>query len=620
MLERQSLLLMASRRCGLECSYCPVERSGPEMTLATARKAVDWLLTSRAPALELGFMGGEPLLRRAWLEKVVEHARARAGGRTLTPFVATNGLTLDDKALAWLKAAGATALVALDGGFEHNAARFGSDRAAWEKAAASIGRLRAAGVEHAVNCVVGPGEEASLDARLAALDALGAGRVQVSYRAGVAWPQAAIDGFARALAAAARRERPRLMNLSNEAEPMLLKNGLIVDEQGKVWLDNALFLARDFPSLRRSHALGKLGSLPPRDEVSVEPRAVLERAASAFSPGSAEGRTWLNNVALGQRAARALAGIFSPRDGAEDPSVRRGLVEADLEGQDRYLKETMPWLDRLFVFVKGGCDFDCVFCRNKPAAAFQTLAELDALLSANARVGRRRVALVGNEPLAHPEIAGLARLCRKHGFTEVEAMTSGVRLEALAPALAKAGVSSYAVALHGSTAEIHDAVTRTPGSFAAVLRGIEAARAAGAKVFVHTNACRENLEDLPALEALARAKGWPFSIHPLRPKDGDGGMNVPYEEAAPGYRRLRDVLSGRVESLTGFPACVARGIQGRTSCPGGDVADSLKLYLLHQAFVKPPSCAGCADRERCVGTFEAHLRARPGEALELTRS
>lgn len=619
MLERQSLLLMASRRCGLECSYCPVLRSGPEMTLATAKKAVDWLLTSTAAALELGFMGGEPLERRAWVAKVVEYARARAKGRVLTPFVATNGLTLDDGAIAWLRAAGATALVALDGGPEHAAARFGADRASYEKAAASIARLRAAGVAHAVNCVLGPDEHESLDARLAALDALGAEAVQVSYRAGVAWPQPAMDGFARALAAAARRGRPRLLNARSEAEPMLLKNGLIVDEAGEVWLDNALFLERDFPSLRRSHGLGRLGALPPRDEASVAPRAVLERGGSAFSPGSEEGRTWLNNVALGQRAARALAGVFAPRDGAEDPAIRRGVVEADLAGQDRFLREKFPWLDRLFVFVRGGCDLDCVFCKNKPGEGFQTLEELGAILAGGARLGRRRVALVGNEPLAHPRVADLVRLCREHGFDEVEAMTSGLRLEALAPALAKAGATSYAVALHGSSAAVHDAVTRSPGSFEKTVRGIEAARALGARVFVHANAWRENLEDLPALEALARAKGWPFSIHPLRPKDADG-MNVPYAEAAPAYARLRELLAGQVESLTGFPACVARRIQGRTSCPGDAVADSLKLYLLHQAFVKPPVCAGCSDRERCVGTFDEHLRARPGDLRELVRS
>ena len=615
--ERQSLLLMASRRCGLECAYCPVVRAGPQMSLATARRAVDWLMTSRAASLELGFMGGEPLSRLPWLEKVADYARARAGGRDLALFVATNGLTLGASALAWLRAQNAGVLLAFDGGWEHSAARFGADRAAFSGASGAIAKLSAAGVDATVNCVIGPGEVESLPARLDALAAFGARRVQVGYQAGVFWPPAAAYAFARALTTAARRPRPELMNLRSEAEPMLLKNGVIIDEEGEAWLDNALFLEKAFPSLRRSHGLGPLAGLPPRDEAVVAPRSVLARASAVFSPGGEEGRTWLNNVALGQRAARALAGVFDPRDGAEDAAVRRGVVEAGLAAQDSFLKKSMPWLDRLFLFVRGGCDADCLFCKHKPDEGFQSLAELDAVLRENALVKRRRIALVGNEPLAHPQIAPLIALCRRHGFKEVEVMTSGMRLEALAPALAP-GVDSYAVALHGSRAEVHDAVTRAPGSFALVLRGIAAARAAGARVFVHANACRVNLDDLPDLEAMARAEGWPFSIHPLRPKDPDG-MNVSYETAAPGYGELSKALSGRTAALTGFPACVALKVQDRASCPGEDVADSLKLYLLHQAFIKPEGCAGCPEREHCVGTFEAHVRKRPAELRELCR-
>lgn len=619
MLERQSLLLMASRRCALNCAYCPVVRAGPEMTLSVARRAADWLLTSRAPVLELGFMGGEPLRRRAWLDAVIRRARARAGGRTVSVFVAASGLPLTAADARWLKSVEAAVLLGLDGGFEHCGARFGGDRAKFKAAVAALGRLRAAGVEHTVNCVVGPGEADSLPERLAALKALGARRVQISYRLGARWSEDAVGVFVRRLTAAVRGAGGlEFTNARGEIEPLLLKNNILVDEKGMVRLDNSVFLEGVFPSLRRVQELGRLGALPPRDEVAAPPREQFARGVSAFAPGSEEGRAWLEAVALGRRVARALGGGFDPRDGAEDPAVRRGVVGASLAEQDRFLKERMPWLDRVFLFMRGGCDLDCLFCRNKPAEAFQSLEQLGAILAGNIP-GRRRIALVGNEPLAHPRVADVVRLCRARGLTDVEVMTSGARLEALAPALAEAGASAYAVALHGSTPAVHDAVTRSPGSFAAAVRGLEAAAAAGARVYVHANACRANLSDLPALEALARARGWPFTIHPLRPKD-PAGMNQPYAEAAPGYAELRAALTGRVTSLTGFPACVARRVQGRASAPASDVADSIKLYLLHQAFAKPEACAGCGERTRCVGTFDAHLRARPADREELAAS
>ncbi len=614
--ERQALLLMASRRCALDCAYCPVVRSGPEMTRAVARRAADWLLTSKAPELELGFMGGEPLRRRAWLDETVRYARARAGGRVVSVFVAASGLPLTAADARWLAEIRATVLLGLDGGFEHCGARFGPDRKAYDAAAAALARLRAAGVAHTVNCVVGPDETETMPERLAALAALGATRVQVSYRLGAGWSEAAAGAFVRRLAEAVRGAGDlEFTNARGEIEPLLLKNNILVDERGRVWLDNAVFLEKAFPSLRRVQELGRLGSLPPRDEVAASPREQLERARAAFAPGSEEGRLWLETVALGRRVARALGGGFDPRDGAEDLAVRRGVVGAGLPEQDRFIKERMPWLDRMFLFLRGGCDLDCLFCRKKAAEDFQSLRELDGLLAGGVP-GRRRLALVGNEPLAHPRIAEVARLCRGRGFDELEVMTSATRLEALAPVLADAGVTSYAAALHGSTAAVHDAVTRAPGSFAATLRGLDAAAAAGARVFVHANACRANLADLPALERLARGRGWPFSIHPLRPKD-PAGMNSSYADAAPSYAELRAALTGKVDSLTGFPACVARRVQGRASGPADAVADSIKLYLLHQAFFKPGICSECGGRDRCVGTFDEHLRTRPGDLGEL---
>lgn len=613
--ERASLLLMASRRCALDCAYCPVVREGAEMSAAVARRAVDWLLTSKAPVLELGFMGGEPLRRAGWLDGVVRRARAGAGGRTVEVFVAASGVPLTAADARWLARNGATVLLALDGGFAHCGARFGGDRSAFDAAAAALERLRAHGVAHAVNLVLGPGEADSLPARLLALARLGARRVQVSYRLGVAWSEADAGAHARAVAAAVREGGFEFLNARGEIEPVVLRNNLIVDERGVVSFDNAVFLEKAFPALKDALALGPLEAMPPRDEVDASARVQLARAAAALPAETAEGRAWRSNLALGRRLARALGGGFDPRDGAEDPAVRRGVVGAGFAAQDRFLRERLPWLDRLFLFVRGGCDLDCVFCRNKPEEEPQSLAELDALLAARP-AGRERLALVGNEPLAHPEAAALVARARARGFREIEVMTSGTRLAELAPALVRAGAGAFAVALHGASARVHDAVTRVPGSFDAAVAGLEAARAAGARVFVHANACRENLADLPALEALARERGWPFSIHPLRPKD-PAGMNEPYAEAAPSYAELRAALSGRVTTLTGFPACVARRVQGRPSVPGEAVADSVKLYLLHQAFVKPEGCADCPDRGRCTGTFDEHLRARPADRGEL---
>ncbi|MDP3541826.1 MAG: radical SAM protein [Elusimicrobiota bacterium] len=609
----RSVMLMTTYECQLRCDYCRVDRGRRRMDARTARRGADLLLSSRASHLILNFFGGEPLLEWDLVKSTALYARERRGARPLRINLTTNGLLLDDEKLAFLKSVDGYVHLSLDGTAEANAARLrGTGPGAQRAMEAALRRLDASGLPYHVNAVVDPARAARFDEDLLSLEGLGARRIQFGYRVGVLWSASELDELMGSLDRYAARGRAELLNRTSDSEPVMLSRELIVDVDGALYWDGALFLEAALPKAREALRLGHLEDAPDVDALESSARQPYERLTHAYPAATKGGHVVLNNI----KAGLALKRYWMGSRGAEDACVRRGVVQAGLAEQDRFLKERLPGLDRVFLFLRGGCDLDCLFCRSKPEEDFTPLAEVEAFLSGSLSLRRSRIALVGNEPLAHPRIADIARLCRRRGFAEIEVMTSGLRLAALAKPLAKAGVSSYALALHGSRAEVHDAVTRSPGSFDAATRGADAAEAAGSRVFVHASACRTNLTDLSALEACCRARGRPFSIHPLRPKD-PAGMNASYREIAPDYAELRSVLTGRVRSLTGFPACVARAIQGSASCPGGDVADSMKLYLHHQAFFKPGECAGCADREGCTGTFEEHLRERPGERKEL---
>lgn len=614
--ETRSVMLMTTYECQLRCAYCNVRRGPRRMDEATARRGADLLLSSRAGHLILNFFGGEPLLAWELVRKTALYARSRRGGRPLRINLTTNGLLLDDAKIAFLKSVDGYVHLSLDGGAEGNASRLaGTGPGAQKAMEGALRRLAASGLPYHVNAVVTPGRAASFDADLLRLERLGARRIQLGYQVGVLWSREAVAGLLAALDRYAARGEAELVNRTSDSEPVMLSRETIVDTDGGIYWDGGLFLEAALPEARAALRLGHLDDGRGADSFDGERKTPYERFLEAYAAKSAGRHVILNNIKVGLALKRHWMG----QRGSEDPAIRRGVVQATLAEQDRFLKRRMPGLDRVFLFLKGGCDLDCVFCRNKPEKDHQSLDELSASLNENAALRRKKIALVGNEPLAHPEIVEVVTLCRRKGFTDIEIMTSGLRLEALAAPLAEAGVLSYALALHGSTAKIHDAVVRHPGSHAAALRGAEAARALGAKVFLHASACRGNLGDLPALERLARERGWPFSIHPLRPKDA-GGMNVPYGRVAPDYAELRAALAGRVSSLTGFPACVARDIQGRAACAEEDVADSMKLYLRHQAFFKPGECGGCRERELCPGTFEEHLRERPAEKKELSPS
>src|SRR2546426_9076541 len=70
-------LFVVTLRCDHSCPYCQVSRVSEnkvqfDMTMATAKRAVDLMFHSPAPALKVEFQGGEPLLNFELIRYIVE--------------------------------------------------------------------------------------------------------------------------------------------------------------------------------------------------------------------------------------------------------------------------------------------------------------------------------------------------------------------------------------------------------------------------------------------------------------------------------------------------------------------------------------------------------------------
>ncbi|MBI5241267.1 MAG: radical SAM protein [Elusimicrobia bacterium] len=407
-----------------------------------------------------------------------------------------------------------------------------------------------------------------------------------------------------------------VINFWEEDEPPLLASNLRLTAAGKVGWATALRLGHLWPQLAHAAPPVPLARLKSLRGLFMAP-AARQAWASRLLRGAARSR-WLAAVSAGLHRhdffAKPCPGF---RDGSENKSLRRGIIGAGLAVQDRFLRSRLPEIKSVFLFLRSGCVNDCVFCRHKDDEPGRPLGEIRRFLAGGARTRRSRIALVGNEPLRHPRIAGILRLCRKAGFRDVEVMTSGTLLAdlALARALQEAGATAFAIPLYGTTPDTHDAVSGRAGSFARTVQGLENLRRLGLAAFIHTNLMKATLPHLAGLEKLAAGEwGLPFAILPLRPKD-PSSMNRPYAELEPSYAELLRGGAG-LRCLAGLPVCVQRRIRG--SGPEGRLADGMRLYLLHQSFVKPESCAGCPWSASCLGTFREHLKLHPRD-LSLLR-
>ena len=293
---------------------------------------------------------------------------------------------------------------------------------------------------------------------------------------------------------------------------------------------------------------------------------------------------------------------------SENAWITRSLLDGDIYSQRRFIRRNLSGMDSVFMFIASGCLNNCVFCQRKIPDQKNDIAAINSFMDSNRLIGHPKISILGNEPLLEPAIVKIVVRARKRGFKRVEMMTSGnlLRSPSLCRRLAAAGLTEVSIPILGCSAESHDEITSTPGSFRDTIAGIEAAASAGIRVYTHTNALKQNLRELPEIETFARKiLKTPFCIFSLRPK-GAGAMRIPYSELVPSYSEMIKALAGRVDSLLGFPVCVQRRIQGAAEVPAESVSDSVKLYMIHQNYTKPDKCDNCAASAYCIGTFSRY--------------
>jgi uncharacterized protein len=145
-------LFVTTLRCDHTCPYCQVsrvteDRTKFDMTIDTARRAVDWVFQSPAKELKIEFQGGEPTLNWDVLAYVVQASSKRAvtEGRSVEYVIATNLSSLTDEMLNYCREHKIHLSTSLDGpAVLHNQNRPRPGRDSHERVMANLGRARAA--------------------------------------------------------------------------------------------------------------------------------------------------------------------------------------------------------------------------------------------------------------------------------------------------------------------------------------------------------------------------------------------------------------------------------------------------------------------------------------------
>jgi MoaA/NifB/PqqE/SkfB family radical SAM enzyme len=323
----ERLLLMLTRSCELRCSYCFVNKteSGQDMSVEVAERGVDLLMRSRRPKLEVQVFGGEPTRRFDTLRHVFDYAAGHPerAGRHLDLILTTNGTGLDEDRVEFLEGHRATILFSLDG----DAAAFKrfrpavlmDDDEAWRRLRRTIGLLKASTVHWFANVTVSPSGAVEVGKRYDWARRAGIPRFQMNYSVGHWWrPEQErrylVELQRMLLDHAERPDGMLLYNWLSECEPVMLSDELIVDVDGSVVHDGAIFLERSLPRLKRTYDRGHVFELEDFDVLRWSLARLDEVMRATYPEGSREHRAIVQNIRMGAAVdlvidhARALTG------------------------------------------------------------------------------------------------------------------------------------------------------------------------------------------------------------------------------------------------------------------------------------------------------------------------
>ena len=141
----------------------------------------------------------------------------------------------------------------------------------------------------------------------------------------------------------------------------------------------------------------------------------------------------------------------------------------------------------LRVSITDRCNYKCVYCRTGEVGAHYPELQIEEylrLIRVFVGLGISKVRLTGGEPLLRRGLVDMVKELATWRTIEGEPLdlaltTNGHLLEELAAPLKAAGLNRVTVSMDAVDAATFEQITRIPGSFETVLRGVRAARAAG---------------------------------------------------------------------------------------------------------------------------------------------
>lgn len=584
-------------RCNQGCTFCTARRSSDDPAfIATAAVKQRIAQAAQRGAREIVLTGGEPSMRRD-LTELVQFARAE-GAQEVT--LESNGTLIDAARIGELQKAGLTLLRLHLPAWGDDCDRLTRDPGGFARTKVALEAALGAQLPVEVAATLVKSTGVTLPTIIEHLSQLpnfeGLRGLVVAVAVDSPDPAELLDNASAAAVLAQLDEQARRVGLAVRLAPDSGPPPCLLPHPGR---------------LAHLYAMAPgAGARPGYRQLAECAQCLVADRCPGIRTGVTHPTTTCNpsvKPIIDDRLRRRLT-----RQGSVADQVRREFSQAN-----RYVDRRSGQLGQeQLIRINFHCNQACRFCfvsTHLPAPAEAMLRE--AIVEA-AQAGKQ-VTLTGGEPTLNPRLIDYIRLAKAHSpLLPVALQSNAIRLAdpALTSAVIAAGIGWVQVSLHGSHAELAEAMSDAPGTFAGQVAGIDQLhRHPSVYLTINFVMAQRNFADLVAFVELC-AQRWPRATVTLSfvgpssdvvPKDASMVPSytdvLPHLLAAMARAEELGVDLGGLESMCGMPLCLLPERYRQSA------QSEIPEGYDQGEFIHPPACNRCELRANCFGVRRNYL-------------
>ncbi|MCU1302102.1 MAG: Radical domain protein [Candidatus Sulfotelmatobacter sp.] len=267
------------------------------------------------------------------------------------------------------------------------------------------------------------------------------------------------------------------------------------------------------------------------------------------------------------------------------------------------------------------CNEQCVHCYlDHHDHGEMTTAEIKKLLREMADAGVFILTLSGGEIFLRKDFFEILEYARALTFC-IKLKTNAVLIrEAQAARLRDLGVESIQISIYSHRPEVHDAITKLPGSLRRSIKAIRFLRSQGLKVVMANVLMTQNMDDYPSTRALADELGAEYTLDPtVTPMmDGDRAvLDLNVGESA--LRRVfRDeTLVGNADEFCAPPRPLDDDSMDSTPCSAGHTACYVSPYGEFYPCVQFPLSCGNVRQQSFIDIWHNSEQLKEVRSIRL---